>query len=315
MPFFRSSKHRVTPTHEPADPFSDVAHASGARSAYVEQWSFSGPWGIRYPGSKHAVVHCMVKGSASIEGLGDQPVEIAEGGMLLLPQDVPHTIASTLPIDDRFVVDHDGGLPNGTVHNFASGGAVEARVLTLPYVLPAREEAPLSSADTQHAVVRPEADVLEIVLLASKLVLMPGVGDRYVAARLAEAILAKVLVRAAGADDDRFGLFNMFASLGVRSALKAIEGDLAYGWTMGELAEIAGLPRSAFKREFHESMGISAAEYLGLRRVRRCESMMAKGVTAMGEAATAAGFRSRASFVAAARKFGRDGLRAWTTAE
>ncbi len=305
MPFFRASSHRVAPTHAPSDPLSDVAKASGARCAYVEQWSFCGPWGVRYPGSSHAVVHCMVQGTALVEGLGDQPVRIPEGGMLLLPRDVPHTIASRLPIDDAHLVEHDESLPDGTVNNYATTGQVEARLLTMPFTVPAAEEEGATGLRGHAVVDRPEADLVEIVLLASKLVLMPGIGDRYVAARLAEAILGKVLVRVAGADDDRFGLFGMFASLGVRTALKAIEGDPAYQWTIGELAELAGIPRSAFKDEFHASIGVPVGEYLQLRRVRRCQGLLANGMTAIEDAASAAGFRSRSGFRAAVRRLGR----------
>jgi len=302
MPFFRASKRRVSPTHSPSDPLSDVARASGARSAYVEQWSFSGPWGIRYPGSKHAVVHCMVQGSALVEGLQDEPVRIPEGGMLLLPRDVPHTVASRLPIGDAHLVEHDGDLPDGTVHNYATGGHIESRLMTLPFDVPITEEADV----TGHALVdRPEADLVEIVLLTSKLVLMPGVGDRYVATRLAEAVLGKVLMRTAGAADDRFGLFGMFASIGVRSALKAIEGDPAYAWTVGELAELAGIPRSAFKSEFQATIGVPLSEYLELRRVRRCQSLLSDGMLAVADAASQAGFRSRSGFIAAMRRFAR----------
>ncbi len=308
MPFFRASKNRPAPTHDPADGFSDVAHASGARSAYVEQWSLPLPWAIRYPGSTHAVMHCMIQGNAVVEGLADAPVPVPEGGVLLLPRDVPHTIASSLPLDDHHVIEHDGELPRGTVHNYAIRGAAQARLLTLPYSLPGRDETepPPSGTGPDHAVFpRPEADVLEIVLLASKLALLPGVGDRYVACRLAEAVLAKVLARASGASDDRFGLFGMFASLGVRSALKAIEGDVAHGWTLGELAEIAGVPRSAFKAEFQSVMGISVSDYVGLRRLRRCESLVSDGMTAVADAASEVGFRSRASLLSATRRFGR----------
>ena len=305
MPFFRASKRRVSPTHSPSDPLSDVARASGARSAYVEQWSFSGPWGIRYPGSKHAVVHCMVQGSALVEGLQDEPVRIPEGGMLLLPRNVPHTVASRLPLDDAHLVEHDGALPDGTVHNYASGGHVDSRLMTLPFDIPTTDEAE-EAAVTGHALVdRPEADLVEIVLLTSKLVLMPGVGDRYVATRLADAVLGKVLMRTAGAADDRFGLFGMFASLGVRSALKAIEGDPAYAWTIGELAELAGIPRSAFKSEFQATIGVPLGEYLELRRVRRCQSLLSSGMVAVADAAAQAGFRSRAGFTAAVRRFAR----------
>lgn len=303
MPFFRASNNRVTTTHAPSDPLSDVARASGARCAYVEQWSFHGAWGVRYPGSKHAVVHCMLQGTALVDGLGESPVRIPEGGMLLLPRDVPHTVASRLPIDDNHLIEHDGDLPDGTTHNYATGGQVEARLMTLPFDVPAADEGAELSG---HALVdKPEADLLEIALLASKLVLMPGVGDRYVAARLAEAILGKILVRTAGAQDDRFGLFGMFASLGVRSALKAIEGDPAYAWTVGELAEVAGVPRSAFKAEFRSTVGVPLAEYLQLRKLRRCQSLIAEGVLAVSDAASAAGFRSSSSFMAVVRRFGR----------
>jgi len=305
MPFFRASKHRVEPTHPSSDPLSDVARASGVRSAYVEQWSFSGPWGVRYPGSSHAVVHCMIMGTALVEGLGDAPVRIPEGGMLVLPKDVPHTVASRLPIDAAHVVEHDGALPDGTVHNYATMGQVESRLMTLPFDVPAIED-PDAAEVTGHALLeRVDEDLLEIVLLTSKLVLMPGVGDRYVIARLCEAILGRALCRLSGATDDRFGLFDTFASLGVRSALKAIDGDPAHAWTVGELAEIAGIPRSAFKSEFQGTMGVQVGEYLELRRLRRAQALLADGTTAVTEAAAAAGFRSGAGFKAALRRLGR----------
>jgi AraC-like DNA-binding protein len=305
MPFFRASSNRVAPTHAPSDPLSDVARASGAKSAYVEQWSFTGPWGVRYPGSKHAVVHCMLKGTALVDGLADTPVRIPEGGMLLLPRDVPHTVASKLPVQDVHLIEHEGDLADGTVHNYATEGQVEARLMTLPFDVPATEGSDAHAVQGHALIDRPESDLLEIVLLASKLVLMPGVGDRYVAARLAEAILGKILVRAAGARDDRFGLFDMFASLGIRSALKAVEGNPAHAWTLGELAEIAGIPRSAFKAEFSSSIGVPLSEYLQLRRARRCQTLLADGMLAVGDAAAQAGFRSESGFMSAVRRLGR----------
>ena len=120
-----------------------------------------------------------------------------------------------------------------------------------------------------------------------------------------KAVLGKILVHTAGAADDRFGLFGMFASLGVRSALKAIEGDPAYAWTVGELAELAGIPRSAFKSEFQASIGVPLSEYLELRRVRRCQSLLSDGMLAVSDAASQAGFRSRSGFIAAMRRFSR----------
>lgn len=247
----------------------------------------------------------MVQGTALVDGLEETPVRIPEGGMLLLPRDVPHTVASRLPIDDVHLIEHEGDLPDGTVHNYATGGHVEARMMTLPFDVPAAQDddAPVVKG---HALIdRPEADLLEIMLLASKLVLMPGVGDRYVAARLAEAILGKILVRAAGAEDDRFGLFGMFASIGIRSALKAVEGNPAHGWTVGELAELAGIPRSAFKAEFSSTIGVPLSEYLQLRKVRHCQTLLSDGVLAVSDAAAQAGFRSQSSFMAAVRRLGR----------
>jgi AraC-like DNA-binding protein len=149
--------------------------------------------------------------------------------------------------------------------------------------------------------------LIELLVLVAKLSLDPTAGARYIACRVGEAVLAKVLQRMVGSPEDTFGLFGLFASVGMRTALKAVDDDVGRAWTVGELAEIAGMSRSQFKAEFAATVGTNVRDFIDLRRLRFAESRLAAGLAGVSEVATSVGFRSKSSFQTAVKKLG--GLR------
>jgi AraC-like DNA-binding protein len=279
-----------------SDPLSDIAEGSGVTCAAVERWSFARPFGVRYPGSEHAVVHTVLQGTAVVAGVGE-PVRLRTGGAAVLPHDVPHVVASDWPLSDEHIIDvKPEPVAPGTVRNYALSATPDVTIMTMPFIVPGREAvAPTDAAPQVKAVDHPGEDLLELTLLAGKLVLLPGMGQRYVICRLSEAILAKILQRLAGKQEDTLGLFSMFASVGVQAALAAVEADVGRAWTVRELADIAGMPRRAFEAAFADSVGTGVKDFVDLRRVRRAQAALAQGAADLADVAARVGFRSRAS--------------------
>ena len=290
-----------------SDPLSDIAAASGVSCRAVERWSFARPFGVRYPGSEHAVVHTVLQGSAVIAGVGEKPVRLSAGGAAVLPHDVPHVVASEWPLDERYIETRaKDAVPAGAVRNYAKSSTPDVVMMTMPFEVPGRPAVSPEDAQPQIKTLgKAGEDVLELMLLAGKLAIMPGPGDAYALCRLAEAILAKVLQRMAGKEEDRLGLFSIFAAVGVKAALVAVDKDVRHAWTVGELSNIAGMPRKAFEAAFSDSVGTNVKEYISLRRVAQARDAVAAGAASIAEVAASVGFRSRASLQNAMKRVGR----------
>lgn len=284
-----------------ADTMSDVAYESGLECAGVHQRGFGGDWAVGVRESHNALLHCVVRGGAVLTGVGE-PTWLGTGNIAVLPHSVPHTLASNEETAEAGAEE----LPDpadGEVDSTAVDDLVETVVLTMPFVLAARQP---DEAYPIQPILRvldvPHPEVIEMTLLVSKLCLLPGPGDRYVARRLAEAVLTKVVVQLAGPEEDRFGVFGMFASQGVKAALAAVQGNLAHPWSVGELADIAGMGRRRFVAEFRDVVGTGVQDYVQLGRIRQAEELVRRGAAKVGDVAEAVGFRSQAAFARAFKR-------------
>ncbi len=280
---------------DPSDPLSDIAAASGLASGGVLQRGLSGAFALAIPAATHAVVHAVVRGKAVVAGIGDAPVELSAGQIAVMPHQTAHTIADVWPTRAKA---QDEEQPDaGTIRSTGATEAVETVLLTLPFFLPGRGEPAASKVLPMLKVLRvPNPELLEMVLLISKLAVMPGPGDHYVACRLAEAVLTKMMQQLAGAEEDRFGLFAVFASVGVKAALAAVRVDPARPWSVGELADIAGMSRAEFLASFQDTVGTGVQDFLTTRRVRFAETLLRTGAATVDELSQRAGFRSGGSF-------------------
>jgi|GEM_PF-1851636 len=280
---------------DPSDPLSDVAAASGLMCTGVLQRGLSGAFSVALPVATHAVVHAVVRGKAVIAGVEDQPVELGEGQIAVLPHQTAHTLADAWP--SSATPTEDGNTDVGTTRSIDVSDVAETVLITMPFFLPSRNEHPIAKVKPMLQLLQvPHPELIEMVLLVSKLALLPGPGDHYVACRIAEGVLTKTLQQLAGAEEDRFGVFAMFASTGLKTALAAINRDPARPWSVGELAEIAAMPRGQLVSEFHDAVGQGVQDFIATRRIRFAESLLRSGQVSLDQIAERAGFRSDGSF-------------------
>jgi AraC-like DNA-binding protein len=80
--------------------------------------------------------------------------------------------------------------------------------------------------------------------------------------------------------------------------------DLSRGWGVEELAEEAGMSRSAFNTRFNELLGHSPIRYLSMWRLRAAQSLLRDGAM-IAQIANAVGYGSEEAFSRAfKREFG-----------
>ncbi|QNK56638.1 AraC family transcriptional regulator [Paenibacillus sp. PAMC21692] len=82
----------------------------------------------------------------------------------------------------------------------------------------------------------------------------------------------------------------------IRRVLRAMEGDIAQGWTLGELAKLAHLSPSRFSALFVSIVGTSPMDYLIQLRLSRAVDLIETTELKMIDIAAECGFRNLSNF-------------------
>lgn len=90
----------------------------------------------------------------------------------------------------------------------------------------------------------------------------------------------------------------------IRRAREAIDTHPEIDWSLGALAELAGMSRFQFSRAFSRATGVTPHAYVLQRRVRRVRTLIARGAS-LAEAALSAGFADQSHMTRAlSRQYG-----------
>ena len=82
----------------------------------------------------------------------------------------------------------------------------------------------------------------------------------------------------------------------------AMHGEPGRAWTLGELAEHAGMSRSAFAAGFQSQVNQTPMQYLTEWRMHKARAMLESSRRSMGDIAEACGYQSESSFSKAFKK-------------
>jgi AraC-like DNA-binding protein len=81
-----------------------------------------------------------------------------------------------------------------------------------------------------------------------------------------------------------------------------MHGDVRAGWTVSQLANIAGMSRSAFAARFGDTLGCGPIEYLARWRMALAKDALTRGVETLDRIADQIGYESASAFSTAFRK-------------
>ena len=256
--------------------------------------------------------HVLVSGScwASLENASGAPFHVNAGDVLVVPSGAPHVLASSPelrgdPDQTLYFRPLDAQLPfTLTLHG--GGGEEHTRYVCGFLGCDARPFNPLLASLPALMCVRTPmsggwvTDLFRLALTEGS-TKRPG-GDT-VLAKISELMFVEVLRRhIEGLPEDSRGWLSGLRDPHVGTALRLIHGRPTEPWTLDQLAQEAGLSRTAFASRFTEFVEVPPMQYVARWRLQLAARLIEQGVS-LAHTCAEVGYESEAAFNRAFKRF------------
>ncbi|WP_329360920.1 AraC family transcriptional regulator [Streptomyces sp. NBC_01483] len=258
------------------DPLADALAISGVKGVLSTRVEAGGRWAVvldDYPG---AALHAVTAGTAWLSALGNDPVELETGDVVLLPADTLHSLGDE-PGDVT-----GGGRPRcerATARGRGAGEVIQlgstpasTRIVTIHYDCDPAALTQVLTSLPSLVHVRAEAGVLglnDTVRMIARELAHPQIATSAVLKSLVDIVLVQML-RAWLAENPP-GCFGTW--LGalydpvVGKALQSLHKNPATPWTTSSLAAAISVSRATLSRRFPAATGQTPASYLATWRM------------------------------------------------
>jgi AraC-like DNA-binding protein len=284
------------------DPLSDVIALLRPSAALSKPITGRGRWGVRYGAHNAPGFTIILQGQCWFAFDGHEPIRAQRGDFLLLPSTPAFRLGSDP--DAEFVPGQPSDLPvrhgeqDGDPDFISLGGTFRIEKVNAPLLLallPTLIYIPASSGRAGRL-----GPVIELIMDECA---HEEAGKDMVLERLLEVLLVEALRwRGIGSGDERAGLLRGMRDPALARVLRTIHGDVRAGWTVAELARIAGMSRSAFAARFGEVLGCGPFEYLARWRMALAKDLLMRGTRTLDSIAEEIGYESSSAFSTAFRK-------------
>lgn len=284
------------------DPLSDVIALLRPHAAISKPITARGEWGVRYSAYGLPGFAIVLEGQCWLAIDEAEPVRLERGDFILLPSTPAFRMFSRPGVacihhePSNSTVRHGdlGGEPDLQM----LGGAFQIEVVNAPLLLgllPGMIH--IRAADGHTGRLTGMIDLLMDECTAER----PG--RDMVIERLLEVLLVECL-RWHGIGDDAMpsGLLAGMRDPALARVLRAIHADIRAGWTVADLAKLAGMSRSAFAARFTETVGCAPIEYLLRWRMALAQNALSRGGKPLDRVAEEIGYESASAFSTAFRR-------------
>ena len=269
----------------------------------------SAGWRLRLTPPERPTLHFVLRGTGHLEYDGDSSEILAAGSLVLVPPGDPHalrngqiivheTVASPGASDDAELVQMTAG-PSGAddmVIACAWVDALYAGSLGMFDLLDGVTVLELSRSGEVGTVFRRMLDESR----------EPGVASRAMISALMRECLILVVRRLCEMPNLQPPWLGALATPQLRRAVGAVLAQPDDPHSLTSLAELVGLSRSAFARDFARSLGVTPMAFVRRVRMQRATQLLRSTDLTVTAIAHQVGFSSRAHFSRAfAKRFGR----------
>jgi len=305
------------------DVLSDVLRAVRLTGVVYFDFSLTSPWVAEAPQSREIAAtvlpgseriieyHFLAQGSAWGHAVGDEPILLREGDLLLFPQGDAHVLSSApgMRSAPNLSLYARSSTPLPLVYELGTGsdrghtrlicgffGCDEGPYNPLLTALPKVIHLPAVGPDVAS---RPLGAMLEIAIREER---RGQPGTENVLSRLSELMLVEAIRRYLTElpDTQRSWLAGLRDPI-VGRALEAMHNAPRDPWTIESLGRTIGVSRSVLAARFTEMVGHPPMHYLTLWRMQLASRMLHDGQQVI-EVAGAVGYESEAAFSRAFKK-------------
>lgn len=279
------------------DLLSSVLRELRLDSATYRSLRLRAPWRLRFDGGLRGV-HIVVRGRCLLTLDGAPTRTLDTGDLVVLPQADSHILSS--PDGTQAPVVSSLALAQRTPGpDLSAGGAgEETRIVCGAFFFGAQDHPavaglPACIAVPGHGGQAPSwlaGLVATLVAEAEE----GGAGSEIVMARISDALVTRALRHHLETADEPGwlrGLRDPFVS----RALAALHADLSAPWTVGSLAQAAGLSRAAFAARFTRTVGRPPMDYVLQARMRTAMTLLRVERATVRKVAARVGYGSEAA--------------------
>jgi AraC family transcriptional activator of mtrCDE len=268
------------------------------------------PWGFGVAARDMGSFHLLIDGEGWLEVDGrDGAIRLAAGDLVMLPEGQAHWVkdapGSAAPALSSIIDAHE--IVDGELH-FGGDAGPATEIVCGVY----RETGPRpfvsGEADPTviHAPALTGAAWWPTVFAAVRdEVRRPTEGGSAIVNRLLESLLVDAVRGARNALEDGIAPGSSFDDRRIGGVLLAIREHPDRGWTVGTLADVAAMSRSAFAERFRRLVGLSPMRYLTQVRLGRAAELLRTTDATVADVARRVGYASEEAFSRAFRaRFG-----------
>jgi AraC-like DNA-binding protein len=319
----RSSERddRASGSGAAADVLSDVLRSVRLTGAVYFDFDLSSPWVAEappscdiaatvMPGAQRVIeYHLIARGSCWGNLVGEAPIRLKEGDLLLFPQGDPHVLSSAPGMratpDMSMYVRPTTPLP--LVYERGGGGSDRTRIVCCFLGCDERPFNPLLTALPRTIYLSGAgesaggwlATLLNIAVRESG---TSRAGRDNILARMSELMFVEAVRRYIETlPAAQTGWLAGLRDPVVGQALAALHGEPATAWTVESLAHAVGVSRSVIADRFAEMVGHPPMQYLAMWRMQVASRRLVDGES-VAAVAGAVGYESEAAFSRAFKK-------------
>ena len=292
------------------DPLSDLLRAVRLTGAYFFLAEGAKPWSVAaapagertprvLPDAEHLMAyHVMTEGSCWGGLLGEPPVHMSEGDVLVFPHGDAHLMSSGP--DNRSTLKPNWATPPRFPLSVLLGqGARESSLVCGFLGCDLRPFNPLISALPRVIHMRPTGDgwlstFPEQAVRESR---AGRVGSDTMLTRMAELMFIEVVRRHLETiGPEQTGWLAGLRDPVVGAALTLLHARPAHAWTLADLAQEASTSRSVLAERFTQVLGVPPMQYLAQWRLQLAAELLASGRTKIAAVGAQVGYESEAAF-------------------
>ncbi|MEO1016761.1 MAG: AraC family transcriptional regulator [Pseudomonadota bacterium] len=278
-----------------ADPLSEIISLLQPQAPYSKLVETSGPFRVRRD-DVNEVFYCMLlSGRTCLEVDGKAPVKLGTGDFVLIPAVSPFTLSSLDPSPPPGLVSRPIPSEDGIVRIGSPEGPADVQQL-IGYCSFASPDAQLLvSLLPDRVVVRGEGRLATLAGLVRDEARADRPARDVVVEHLLQVLLIEAL-RSSTQSEASSGLLRGLSDARIGPALRAIHAAPQQAWSVPDLANEAGLSRSAFFTRFSRIVGAAPMGYLLNWRMTLAKHMLRSGPHAIAEISDRIGYGSASAF-------------------
>jgi len=277
------------------DPLTQVIQLLRPRAVFSKGISGAGAWAVRYTEFGQPGFCAVTEGRCRLAVEGEAPIILEEGDFVLLPATPAFTMSGFEPAPPLRINPKTAVPPDREIRHGRKDGPADVRQFGGWFTFDAPDASLMVSLLPRLIHIRGVPRLTQLVHLLGEEAAGDAMGRDIILERLVEILLIEAL-RAAPTTLSEPGLLRGLADPRIAAALRGLHGAIDRDWTVPQLAEAAGMSRSAFFDRFARTVGLRPMEYLLAWRMAVAKNLLCGRKLSLDEVAAQIGYGSASTF-------------------